>query len=49
MQFKSYRFFTKIPLLSKMMLGKRSPPFCIPGWLDDIKKNKYANYDSNIP
>ena len=30
------------------MLGKPSPPFFIPGLLDNIKINKYAKFDSNI-
>ena len=31
---------TERPCPPKMMLGKPSPPFCIPGWLDNIKSKK---------
>ena len=31
-----------------MKLGKASPPFCMSGWLDNIKTNKYAEFDQNI-
>ena len=39
--------FTIIHGPAKMMLWKPLPPFCIPGWMGNIKINKYAKFDSN--